>query len=150
MGQQSFTKRVVLPLFVIVVTIGGLGVVGLKLMGLHSSPASASPTTSATSTASPTSDPTQSVAPTSDLTVVVLNGTQTPGLARTTADAISHDGWVIQTVGNWTGVAATASTVYYPDGFKDQAQKLADQQKAGIAPLESGMNSTSLTFVVVK
>jgi len=144
-GSQSFSKRVVIPLLVIVVTVSGLGIVGIKLMGLHSKPVASAPVPS-----SSTTQPAPSVAPASDLAVVVLNGTQTPGLARTTADTLAHEGWVIESVGNWTGIAVAASTVYYPTGFESQAQKLADQQKAAIAPALATMNQASLTFIVIQ
>ena len=144
-GSQSFSKRVVIPLLVIVVTVSGLGIVGIKLMGLRSKPVASAPSPSSSIT-----QPTPSVAPASDLAVVVLNGTQTPGLARTTADTLAHEGWVIESVGNWTGIAVAASTVYYPSGFESQAQKLADQQKAAIAPALATMNQASLTFIVIQ
>ena len=46
-------------------------------------------------------------------------------MARRTADKIQAEGWVIAAVSNWSGQKVTQTTVYYPEGYADQADKLA-------------------------
>ena len=82
--------------------------------------------------------------------MVVLNGTSTSGLARTVADAASQKGWVIKSVGNLSGPAPKITTVYYPQGAKSHALKLATQFRASTLPALAGMANDALTLVVVK
>ena len=51
----------------------------------------------------------------------VLNGTSTAGLARRTADTINAQGWVIATISNWSGQKVDKTTVFYPEGYEEQA-----------------------------
>ena len=137
-GRQSFSQRVLIPLAVIITTVLLLTFFGLKLMTLK--PKAASPVVVAT----------ESGKPVETLPVLVLNGTTTSGLARATADTISKNGWVIRTIGNYSGPKLTKSMVFYPPEYKDIAQRLADEVGASIAPADTTMTTRALTLVVVQ
>ena len=137
-GRQSFSQRVLIPLAVIVATVLGLAFVGLKLMNLK--PSAGSPVVIAT----------ESGKPVETLSVLVLNGTSKSGLARTTADEIAKKGWVIRTVGNYTGPKLKKTTVFYPAEYKDIAEHLAGDAGAEISPAQATMPTRALTLVVVK
>jgi hypothetical protein len=75
-----------------------------------SASASASAPASATATAEPTADPS---AQASDLTITVLNGTTTAGLAATGTATLENAGWQIDSDGNASTKGATSTIVYY-------------------------------------
>jgi hypothetical protein len=85
---------------------------------------SSSPTRSTSPTPtlspSPTTSPTRSILPANRVTVDVLNGTTTNGLARDTADKIEEEGYEIGTVGNQRPPIAK-STIYYRPGRRAEA-----------------------------
>ena len=137
-GRQSFSKRVLIPLAVIISTVLALTFVGLKLMNLKSH------------AGSPVVMATESGKAVETLSVLVLNGTSTSGLARVTADEISKKGWVIRTVGNYTGPQLKKTTVFYPPEYKDIAEHLASDAGAATAPAQATMPTRALTLVVVK
>ena len=137
-GRQSFSKRVLIPLVVIIATVSGLAFFGTKLLNLKAS-----------------SDPsvivaTESGKPVESLSVLVLNGTAKSGLARVTADEISKKGWTIKTVGNYTGPKLKKTTVYYPAGYKEIAKNLAADTSGKIAKADATMSQNALTLVVVR
>lgn len=158
-GPQTFHQKVTIPLAVIFATVGGLFLLGTQLMGIDSTPAAAEPTTQVTTPAEPS---TPEVAPSEDssiepnvdfagrLPVIVLNGTDTAGLAKTTSDDLHDANWVIEETGNWTGEPLLETTIYYPaDGFSS-AEELATQ--TGGTPVEAtpDMSQTALTLVVIQ
>jgi hypothetical protein len=61
----------------------------------------------------------------SSVTVAVLNGTSVPGLARTVANNLQHDGYQIGTVTNAPIQQHTTTTVSYGSGDRSQAQAVA-------------------------
>jgi hypothetical protein len=132
-------------------SIVGLLGIGWKLFGLHSGSASnASPTISASTNATPTHSAAPSVtAPADQLSVQVLNGTQTAGLARKVSDTIYNEGWVIAAVSNWAGNPVKKNTVYYPEGYADQAAKLAELVNADTAPADATLPQNVLTLIVM-
>ena len=96
-GKQSFNRRVTLPLLVIVTTITGLLFVGSKLWNIEESSVaeSAAPVDpTAAASALPSSSAEASAKPTVDangrLPVIVLNGTETAGLAKSKSEEL-HD-----------------------------------------------------------
>ena len=122
------------------------------------SPSSTASTTQSPSPTTPTPSPsasastTPSAAPTSapKREVEVLNGTSTPGLAATYATKVRRAGWTVARVGNWSGAKVTATTIFYPAGFKASAQRLADEL-SGTQNLRASLGSMSssvLTIVV--
>ena len=137
-GRQSFSKRVLIPLVVIIATVSGLAFFGMQLLNLK--PQAASPVIVAT----------ESGKPVESLAVLVLNGTSKSGLARTTADEISKKGWTIKTVGNYSGPKLKKTTVYYPVGYKEIAKNLAADAGGKIAKANSAMSQNALTLVVVR
>lgn len=173
-GQQSFQKRVLIPLVVIVATVGILAFLGTALMGLSSGtnvaaedptpiastmptatdlPAvsdSASPSASASATKSATASATPSAIPSGVTAVSVMNGTQTAGLAKTTADKLKASGWTIKEVGNWKGAGLAKSTVFYPADLEMDAKKLAKEVKADAIEADATLPQDVLTYVVMK
>ena len=142
-GQQSFQQRVLIPLVVIVGTVGVLAFLGSALMGLGSSSNTASENPAPVSTesvaalpsatdvatdaatplasdsASPSASP--SAIPSGITAVSVMNGTQTAGLAKSTADKLTASGWIIKEVGNWKGAGLAKSTIFYPADLETDA-----------------------------
>ncbi|MEI6365361.1 MAG: LytR C-terminal domain-containing protein [Actinomycetes bacterium] len=108
--------------------------------------ASATPTPTASETASPS--PTPTVAP--KRPVVILNGTTTIGLAAAYRLKVTRAGWNVVSIGNWTRSSVSATTIFYPSGFKDSAKRLTDDLSGTQLTREalSGMSSTQLTIVV--
>jgi hypothetical protein len=64
-----------------------------------------------------------------DVTVDVLNGVGTSGIAATTAQGLAAEGWTIGRAGNATGISA--SEVVYLPGHKAQALAVAKKLKLG-------------------
>jgi hypothetical protein len=60
-----------------------------------------------------------------DVTVAVLNGTTTPGLARRVADDVKGGGYKLGTVANATEQNRSATTIQYVDGARDDARTVA-------------------------
>lgn len=77
-------------------------------------PETPTPTPVATPTIAPTVDPAQ--------TVVVLNGTQTEGLAGTVGDQLAAAGWNVTTRSNADSDVET-TTIYYSDPTQEGAAK---------------------------
>jgi hypothetical protein len=157
-GGQAFHKRVTIPALVIVTTVSALFLVGYRLWQLDPNPALAQSTASATPaesiSAQPTAFPTESIDPNLEvsgrLPVIVLNGTETAGLAKSTSDDLHDADWVVEETGNWTGDPLFETTIFYPtDGF-GSAEELALQ--TGGTPVEAtaDMSQTALTLVIIE
>ena len=108
-----------------------------------------SATATPTSTASATATPSPTLAP--KRPVVVLNSTTTIGLAAAYRLKVTRAGWNVVSIGNWTRSSVSATTIFYPSGFKPSAKRLADDLSGTQLTREalSGMSSTQLTIVVV-
>ena len=158
-GPQTFHQRVSVPLLVILATVSGLFLVGTRLMDIGSNTAAEEPAAGISASAEP-SEP--SVAPSSDvsadpgldvngrLPVIVLNGTETAGLAKSMSDELHDTDWVIEETGNWDGQPLLETTIFYPaDGFSS-AEELATQ--TGGTPVEAtpDMSQTALTLVIIQ
>ena len=157
-GGQTFHKRVTIPALVIVTTVSALFLAGYRLWQLDPIPALAQSTASATPaesiSAQPTAFPTESIDPNLEvsgrLPVIVLNGTETAGLAKSTSDDLHDADWVVEETGNWTGDPLLETTIFYPtDGF-GSAEELALQ--TGGTPVEAtaDMSQTALTLVIIE
>ena len=157
-GGQTFHKKVTIPALVILTTVSSLFLVGYRLWKLDPNPTAAQSTASATPAESipvqPTAFPTESIDPNLDvsgrLPVIVLNGTETAGLAKSTSDDLHDADWVIEETGNWTGEPLLETTIFYPtDGFSS-AEELAIQ--TGGTPVEAtaDMSQTALTLVIIQ
>jgi hypothetical protein len=157
-GGQTFHKRVTIPALVIVTTVSALFLAGYRLWQLDPNPALAQSTASATPaesiSAQPTAFPTESIDPNLEvsgrLPVIVLNGTETAGLAKSTSDDLHDADWVVEETGNWTGDPLFETTIFYPtDGF-GSAEELALQ--TGGTPVEAtaDMSQTALTLVIIE
>ena len=142
-GRQSFSKRVLVPLAVIVATVGGLSVMGLSLWNMNNAS-----TVSASNTApQPTSTP---EATPEYVPVNVFNGSSIPGLARKMATTLEENEWVVKTIANWSGEKVQQSTIFYPVDAKDSAVALAAQVGAQLKSSTSSMSQTELTFVITQ
>lgn len=117
-----------------------LGGIGYLLSGVQSSPASATQN----------SELDTSSLSGRQLSVVVLNGTKTAGLARDVSSVLANRGWAIKQVGNWAGSNLSNSTVFYPQGAEKSAQALAKEVGGLIAPASKDLSQTSLTYVIMK
>ena len=158
-GPQTFHQKVTIPLVVILATVGGLFLIGSQLMGIDSTPVAdeaivetSAPAATINPVPAPSGD--ASVDPNLDangrLPVIVLNGTETAGLAKSTSDDLHDADWVIEETGNWTGEPLLETTIYYPaDGFSS-AEELAIQ--TGGTPVEAtaDMSQTALTLVIIQ
>ena len=158
-GPQTLNQKVTIPLVVILATVCGLFFIGMKLFNLDSSPVAEAPDVQISVSAEPTNPV---VTPTDDpssnpnvdlagrLPVIVLNGTETAGLAKSMSDDLHDADWVIEQTGNWTGEPLLVTTIFYPaDGFSS-AEQLATQ--TGGTPVEATpeMSQTALTLVIVQ
>lgn len=157
-GNQTFHKRVTIPAVVILTTVSSLFLVGYKLWKLDPVAVAEQPSSSASpvesTSATPTESQSPSDSPTADingrLPVIVLNGTETPGLAKVMSDELHDTDWVVDQTGNWTGEPLLVTTIFYPpDGFAS-AEELATQ--TGGTPVEatSDMSQTALTLVIIQ
>lgn len=64
------------------------------------------------------------------VTISVLNGTETSGLAKLAGDGLQKSGFTDVTTGNRNdGVNHPTSTVYYASGYKTEAQEVANELK---------------------
>lgn len=157
-GNQSFNQRVTVPLVVILATVSTLFFGGYKLWKQDPNPPSSQPTDSASPMesvpATPTDLPTSSSEPTADATgrlpVIVLNGTETPGLAKSMGDELHDADWVVDGTGNWMGNPVLETTIFYPVGGLSSAQELALQ--TGGTPVEAtaDLSKTALTLVIIQ
>lgn len=118
----------------------------------------ASPSASASATAAPKTPPTTApptVPPTTpaaeperNIAVGVFNNSRVSGLARTTADKVRAAGWTVNGISNWRG-SIEATTVYYPNGFKAQADLLAQDLGANrVMPSLAVMRTDRLTVIL--
>jgi hypothetical protein len=158
-GPQTFNQRVTIPLVVILATVGGLFFMGSRLMSVDTTPVADEAVVETSAPAEPTNPAPApstdvSVEPNVDfagrLPVIVLNGTETAGLAKSTSDDLHDANWVVEETGNWTGEPLLETTIYYPtDGF-GSAEELAIQ--TGGTPVEATpeMSQTALTLVIIQ
>lgn len=140
MGSQSFHRKVSIPAVVMLGTVVTLGGLGYLLSGINSSSASTAQT----------SELDTSSLSGRQLSVVVLNGTKTAGLARDVSGVLASRGWTIKQVGNWSETTLAQSTIFYPPGAEKSAQALAKEVGAVIAPTQRDLSQVSLTYVIMK
>lgn len=81
--------------------------------------------------------------------VVVLNQSGGDGLAGRVAERLRKAGWRIKQTGSFRGTVST-TTVYYPDGERDQARALAKDLPGDLRVKErfSNLSATRLTVVL--
>lgn len=132
-----------------------LGLVGAvwSLTGGSTPTRAAAPSPPVATSAPPTAAPSQPAEPTPeprpDIAVEILNASEKPGLAATTAKEAEKAGWKVARVGNWV-YGASHEAVYYPDGQKEAATMLAeDLDIDSVEPAKQGMASSELTVLVL-
>jgi hypothetical protein len=111
------------------------------------------PTASTSPAVTPTPRQASSAAPAdgrrSGIDVVVLNASETPGLAADVADAARAAGWTVDEIGDWI-YPAVINAVYYPEGHQSEAEILADDVGIdSVRPARSGMSTDDLTVLLV-
>jgi hypothetical protein len=80
--------------------------------------------------------------------VVVFNNTTTAGLAGETLARVQEIGWNGLAADDWYGTIP-ATTVYFPPGMREAAQKLAlDLGIQRLVPADAGMSDTNLTVIL--
>lgn len=114
-GWIAFWWALAATVLLIAIGVGGLFFLNNRLTPDTSglAPDAAAPT----ATATPTPTPTPTVQPTVDpnLTVTVLNGTLTMGLAGSAGDALGADGWTVGALGDAATTDVAETIVYFAD-----------------------------------
>ena len=106
---------------------------------------SSDPTESTTTPDEPTTKP---PVERSEVGVVVFNNTSITGLAGETLARVQEIGWNGLAADNWYGTIP-ATTVYFPAGMRDAAQKLAlDLGIQRVIPADPAMSDTNLTVIL--
>ena len=83
-----------------------------------------------------------------DFGVVVFNNTTISGLAGEVLGQVGDIGWQAVAADNWYGTIP-ATTVYFPPGKRDAAQKLAlDLGIQRLVPADPAMSDTNLTVIL--
>ena len=158
-GPQTFHQKVTIPLVVILATVGGLFLIGTQLMNLSSNTAAEEPAVKVSASAEPINPvPAPSVDASVDpnldvngrLPVIVLNGTDTAGLAKSTSDDLHDADWVIEETGNWTGEPLLETTIFYPADGLSSAEELATQTGGSLVEATTDMSQTALTLVIIQ
>jgi hypothetical protein len=154
--------------FVLTVLLGvfALAAVGWAFLGdrldapLDARQTSAAPTPSEPAPEPATSRPTSGSTPADegddepdsqrpDIDVIVLNASETPGLARDIAATARESGWTVAEVGDWI-YPAVVNAVYYPEGRQAEAEKLSgDIAVESVRPARPGMSTDALTVLLV-
>ena len=138
-------------------TISGLYFVGNLLLNSGSDPV-AEPVTAASASSqsiNPVPGPIDNgVDPNLDangrLPVIILNGTDTAGLAKTMGDELAIADWVVEETANWTGTPLSETTIFYPELGLSSAEELATQTGGIMVEAKADMSKTALTLVIIK
>jgi hypothetical protein len=158
-GQQTFNQKVTIPLVVILATVSGLFFVGTQLMNLNSTPVAEEPVVEVSTSGEPTSP---AVTPSGDastdpnldangrLPVIVLNGTEISGLAKSMSDDLHDADWVVDETGNWTGEPLLETTIFYPADGLSSAEELATQTGGTLVEATPELSQTALTLVIIQ
>ena len=158
-GPQTFHQRVTIPLVVIVATVGGLFLIGSQLMNIDTSPIAEEPAVEVSASAEPSNPvPAPSVDTSTDpnldvngrLPVIVLNGTEISGLAKSMSDELHDADWVVDETGNWDGEPLLETTIFYPADGLSSAEELATQTGGTLVEAPSDLSQTALTLVIIQ
>jgi hypothetical protein len=82
--------------------------------------------------------------------VIVLNGTETAGLAKSMSDDLHDADWVVDETGNWTGEPLLETTIFYPADGLSSAEELATQTGGTLVEATPEMSQTALTLVIIQ
>ncbi|OZF50868.1 hypothetical protein CH293_15215 [Rhodococcus sp. 14-2470-1b] len=146
---------VLISLAILFAAIGALSLTGSGDSEKAAAPEATSEVAEATSPAAQapaatTSAPTTSVAP-AEVEVRVLNNSDVSGLAATTADTLTAQGWAIAETGNYAQTQVAATTVYYGDasGAEAAAQEIAQQLGATAEAMPATLTGFGDSVVVM-
>ncbi|MFC8179707.1 MULTISPECIES: LytR C-terminal domain-containing protein [Nocardiaceae] len=146
---------VLISLAILFAAIGALSLTGSGDSEEAAAPEATSEVAEATSPAAQapaptTSAPTTSVAP-AEVEVRVLNNSDVSGLAATTADTLTAQGWTIAETGNYAQTQVAATTVYYGDasGAEAAAQEIAQQLGATAEAMPATLTGFGDSVVVM-
>jgi hypothetical protein len=155
-GQRAYQLPSWFFVLTAVLSLLALAYAGWAFFGHPREPATmeaTGPTVSTSPTVRPTRQPTSS--PKADdgrrsgIDVVVLNASETPGLAARVADTAREAGWTVGEVGDWI-YPAVINAVYYSEGHQSEAEILADDVGIeSVRPARAGMNTDGLTVLLV-
>ena len=110
-------------------------------------PTSPQPTTPQPSTPTPSTTSAQPPLPALD----VLNDSRITGLAARAAEQFRDAGWDVATTGNFKGADVPQTTIFYPDGDKAAADRLARQFGIHrLLPATSDLSSSHLTVALAR
>ncbi len=113
-------------------------------------PSPSDDTSSSDTSETPAEEPKKTKPPVerSEVGVVVFNNTSITGLASETLARVQEIGWNGLAADNWYGTIP-ATTVYFPPGQRDAAQKLAlDLGIQRLIPADPAMSDTNLTVIL--
>jgi hypothetical protein len=158
-GPQTFNQKVTIPLVVILATVGGLFWIGTQLMSIDTSPEADQPVTQVSATTEPSNPaPAASGDASADpnldangrLPVIVLNGTEISGLAKSMSDDLHDADWVVDETGNWAGDPLLETTIFYPADGLSSAEELATQTGGTLVEATPDLSQTALTLVIIQ
>jgi LytR cell envelope-related transcriptional attenuator len=112
-----------------------------------SAPNSTAPTSGSTSAPAPTTGASTSTAAAALIPLDVLNDSRVTGLAARASDTFRAGGWDVASTGNFRGTDVPETTIFYPDGDKAAADRLASQ--FGIQRLEPASSDLSQSHLTV-
>ena len=155
-SPRSFYLSVARAVGGALVVLAVVAVIAVAATGSGKKPNARTSTPPPTATVQPTisSSPSPSVTPTptstslAGITVIVLNGTQRPGLATALDTKLRSDGYTVKSFGNQS-THQTLTTIYYHAGFKAAAEALlaSHPELKRVAPAPAGQTVT-LTVVI--
>lgn len=161
--HQRSESGVVLPTKILALCVSALALGGLLLVANNpneaadkGTPASGTPTQSATAATSPSAAPSPSTPATKKpkpvkrgtVYVEVFNNSPVKGLAGRTASKVSVAGWKVVGTDNWYGTVDT-TTIYYPPNLKRAGDLLGrDLGIKKIRPAIDPMRMDRLTLIL--
>jgi hypothetical protein len=81
----------------------------------------------------------------------VLNDSRITGLAARATEPFRAAGWAVASTGNFKGTDVPETTIFYPDGDKSAADRLAAQFGIRrLVPASSGLSSSHLTVALAR
>ena len=81
----------------------------------------------------------------------VLNDSRITGLAARASAQFTEAGWDVATTGNFQGTDVPSTTIFYPDGARAAAERLAAQFRIRrVLPATDGLSTSHLTVALAR